>query len=64
MEISDSSVTKILRGINFGESGSSKNAVFAILGALNFVNLANISKVHGFIKIYLEPFKKCHIHQL
>ena len=30
------SVTQILREINFGELRSSKNAIFAILGALNF----------------------------
>ena len=30
-------VTQILREINFGESRSSKNAVFAIFGALNLV---------------------------
>ena len=32
-------VTQILRDINFGESRSSKNDVFAIFGALDFVNL-------------------------
>ena len=32
----DFSVDQILREINFGESKSSKTAVFAILGALNF----------------------------
>ena len=34
----DLSVTKFLREINFGQSRSSKTAIFAILGALNFVN--------------------------
>ena len=29
--------------MNFGESRSSKTAAFAILGALNFVNLVNFS---------------------
>ena len=33
----------ILREINFGESKSSKTTVFAILGALNFVDLLNFS---------------------
>ena len=35
------SIIQILSEINFGECRSSKNAIFAILGALNFVNLAN-----------------------
>ena len=40
----DFSVTQILREINFGESESYKTAgVFAILGALNFVDLVNFS---------------------
>ena len=39
----DFSVTQILRGINFGESKRSKPAVFAILGALNIVDLVNFS---------------------
>ena len=39
----DFSVLQILREINFGKSRSSKIAVFAILGALNFVNLVNFS---------------------
>ena len=37
----DSSVTQILREINFGESRRSKSAIYAILGALNFVDLVN-----------------------
>ena len=37
------SVTQILREINFGESISSKSAVFAIFGALNFVYLVHFS---------------------
>ena len=46
-------VTKILREINFVDSGSAKTAVFAILGAVNFVLLVNVSfqKVQKFIKI-------------
>ena len=39
----DFSITQILREINFEESGSAKNAVFAILGAVNFVHLVIIS---------------------
>ena len=37
----DFSVTQILREINFGDFKSSKTAIFAILGALNFVDLVN-----------------------
>ena len=52
----DFSVTQILREINFGESRTSKMAVFAILGALNFVNLENlgIQKVQKFMKIKIQ----------
>ena len=39
----DFSVVQILREISFGEFKSLKNAFFAILGVLNFVNLANFS---------------------
>ena len=42
-EIQDFSVIQILREINFGESRSSKNALFAILGALYLVNQVNFS---------------------
>ena len=34
-------VNQILREINFGEFRSSKSAIFAILGALNFVDFVN-----------------------
>ena len=49
----DFSVTQILREITFGESTTSKTAIFAISGALNFVNLVNfnLQKVEKFIKI-------------
>ena len=46
------SVTQILREINFGESGSSKTAFFAILGAMKFVILIN----------YIQPSKNAKIH--
>ena len=36
-------VTYILREINFGDSKSSKTAVFANFWALSFVNLVNFS---------------------
>ena len=47
----DFSVTQILREINFGKSRSSKTAIFAILRALNFVNLedSSLQKVQKFI---------------
>ena len=46
------SVIQILREINFGESGSSNIAAFAIFGALNFVALVNFSlqKLQKFMK--------------
>jgi len=48
----DFSVTRILCEIGVGESRTSKNGVFAILAALNLVNLADISlkEVQKFIK--------------
>ena len=50
------SITQILREINFGECKSSKNAIFAILGAVNFVNLVGFSlqKVQNFINIKIQ----------
>ena len=50
------SVIQILREINFGESKSSKTVVFAIFGALNFVNLVDFSlqKVQKFLKIKIQ----------
>ena len=39
----DFSVIQILSEINFEECRSSKIAIFAILGALNLVNLVNFS---------------------
>ena len=42
-KLQDYSVIQILREINFGDSRSSKTAIFAILGAPNFVNLVNFS---------------------
>ena len=57
----DFSVIQILLEINFWESRSSKTAIFAILGALNFVNLVNFSiqKLQKFIKIRIQNFKVC-----
>ena len=52
----DFSVTQILREIKFEESRSAKTAVFAILEALNSVDLVNSSlqKVQKFIKIKFQ----------
>ena len=37
------SATQILREISFGDSGSAKTTIFAILEALNLANLVNFS---------------------
>ena len=52
----DFSVIQIFREINFGESRSSKTAVFAIFGVLNLVNLIHfcLQKVQKFIKIQIQ----------
>ena len=52
----DFSIVQILREINFVESRSSNTVVFAILGALTFVNLvnSNVHKVQKFIKIKIQ----------
>ena len=52
----DFPITQILREINFGESRSSKTAFFAILVALNFVDLINFSpqKVQKILKIKIQ----------
>jgi len=48
----DFSVTQILREINFEKCRSSKTAYFAILGALNFVDLC-----------HFQPAKSAKIHE-
>ena len=55
----DFSITQILRKINFWDSTSAKTAIFAILGADNFVNLMNFSlqKVEKSIKIKIQSPK-------
>ena len=55
VENSGVSVTQILREINFGDSRRCKTAVFAILGTLNFVGLANLA---------LQKAQKLHIIQI
>ena len=53
MLLSGFSVTQILREINFGESRSSKTAVFAIFGPLTVGHSVNFSlqKVKKLIKV-------------
>ena len=41
-KLHDFAITQILREINFGDYGSAKTAVFAMLEALNFANLVSI----------------------
>ena len=55
----DFCITEILREINFEYPRSAKSAVFAILGAVKFVHLANFSlqKVQKFIKSQFRASK-------
>jgi len=55
----DFSVTQILREINFGESKSSKTIIFAIFGALRFVDLVDFSfqKMQKYIKLKIQSSK-------
>ena len=57
----DFSVTQILREINYGDSGSSKPAVLAILVALKKSNLVNftLQKMQKFIKITIQSLSMC-----
>ena len=52
----DFSITQILHEINFGVSRSSKTAVFAIFGALTFVELVSwsLQNVEKFMKIKIQ----------
>ena len=54
VELSGFFVVQILREINFGESGSLKNAVHSMLGVLNSVNL---------VKFSLQKVPKIHKNQ-
>ena len=54
----DFSVTQILREINFGESRSSKIAIFAIFGAFDLVHFS-FQKVQKFIKIKIQCLRMC-----
>ena len=52
-KILDFAITEILREINFVDSRGAKTAIFAVLGAVKFVDLVNISyqKVQKFIRV-------------
>jgi len=52
---------QILREINFGECRSSKTAFFAILRALNFVDLVYVSlpKLQKCTKIKIQSLQMC-----
>ena len=56
VEIVSFCTTGILREINFVDSRSAKTAVFAILGAVNFVHMVNFSlqKLQKFMKIKIQ----------
>ena len=57
----DFSVIQILREIKFGESRSSKTAILANFGALNFVGLVKFSlqKVQKFMKYKIQRLQAC-----
>ena len=52
---------RFLREINFKETRSFKTAIFAIFGAMNFVNLVKLSlqKVQKFMNINIHRLKMC-----
>ena len=52
----DFPISEMLREINFGESRSSKSAIFAFFEGLNFVKLVNFSlqKAQKFVKIKVQ----------
>ena len=56
--LQDFSVIQILREINFGKSRSTESAIFAILEALNFVNLVNYS-LQMVQKLQKSKFRVC-----
>ena len=57
----DFCITQFIREINFEHSRSAKTAIFALLRAVNFVQLVNFSfqKVQKFIKIQIQSFGMC-----
>ena len=56
LKFQDFCITVILREINFEDSRRAKSAVFAIFGAVNFVQLVNFSlqKVQKVVKIKIH----------
>ena len=52
----DFTIAQILREINFGESRSSKTVIFAILVALNSIQLIDfgLEQLQKFIKIIIQ----------
>ena len=56
VEISGIFITQILREINFWDSRNAKTAIFAILRAVDFVNLVNfiLQEVQKFTKIIIQ----------
>ena len=63
LKCQDFSVTQILREINFGVSRSSKTAVFAILEALNLVELVyfSLQEVYKFIRIKTQNLSRVNV---
>ena len=61
VEISRFYITEILREINFVDSRNTKTAVFANLGAVNFVHLVNfnLQKVQKFTKMKIQSLYMC-----
>ena len=59
-KLHDFSIIQILREF-IGETRSTKDAVFAILGAVEFVNLVNIRlpKAQKLMKIKIQSLKMC-----
>ena len=57
----DFSIIQILREINCGACRSFKTAIFSISGALNFVDLVNLSlqKVQNFTTIKFQSIQMC-----
>ena len=57
----DFSIPQILCQINFEDPRSAKTAIFANLGAVNFVDLINFSlqKVQKFTKMKIQSLKMC-----
>ena len=61
VENSGFSITQSLHEINCWDTKSAKIDLFAILGAVNLVNLVTFSlqKVQKFIKVQIQSLKMC-----